>query len=401
MKETVHWPQEFSAGGIRSGLYKDRKNKKDTALFFSHVPAQGTAVFTKNSVKAASVLLSHKRLALRKPVQAILMNSGCANACTGHRGMRDAKQCSLWAAEKLGISPESVLLASTGVIGTFLPLNLLKTGIKKLAGQIHEGNPVEAAQAIMTTDTIYKIASLKITLRGKRVTFWGCAKGAGMIHPKMATMLAVILTDADAAAPFMKKCLADAAEETFNKVSVDGETSTNDTVFLLANGAAGNSRIANTGSAGSREFSMAVMEICRRLSRMVAADGEGASKLIRIFVDGARTTADADRFAEAVAVSPLVKTAVGGADANWGRIMGALGKTQIHFDPSRVEIRLGGLAVCRNGVEIPFKPRSIKSILAQKQVTIQIDLHQGKSWSHYQTCDFTGKYVDINAGYRS
>jgi glutamate N-acetyltransferase/amino-acid N-acetyltransferase len=199
----------------------------------------------------------------------------------------------------------------------------------------------------------------------------------------------------------MKKCLADAAEETFNKVSVDGETSTNDTVFLLANGAAGNSRIANTGSAGSREFSMAVMEICRRLSRMVAADGEGASKLIRIFVDGARTTADADRFAEAVAVSPLVKTAVGGADANWGRIMGALGKTQIHFDPSRVEIRLGGLAVCRNGVEIPFKPRSIKSILAQKQVTIQIDLHQGKSWSHYQTCDFTGKYVDINAGYRS
>jgi len=407
MKDTMYWPQGYSAGGIRSGLYKDRKNKKDTALFFSHRPAQATAVFTKNTVKAAPVLISHKRLASHGVIRAVLMNSGCANACTGEKGRQDAEQCSRWAAQGLHISASSVLLASTGVIGTNLPMNLLKTGIKKLAAGVRNPHatgsqgPVEAAQAIMTTDTMHKIASLETVIGGSRVTFWGCAKGAGMIHPKMATMLSVILTDAEASAPFMKQCLARAAEQTFNKVSVDGETSTNDTVFLLANGTAGNARITSARSPGAQDFSRSILEICRRLARLVAVDGEGASKLIWIFVEGARSSEDADRFAEAVAVSPLVKTAVGGADANWGRIMGALGKTQIPFDPARVEIRLGDIPVCQRGVEIPFKTQAIKTVLARKQVTIQILMNQGKAWSHYQTCDFTGKYVDINAGYRS
>lgn len=407
MKDAFHWPEGFSAGGVRSGLYKERKNKKDTALFFSHVPARAAAVFTKGSVKAAPVLISRERLKARKPIRAVLMNSGCANACTGPRGKRDAEQCSRWAAEGLRISPQSVLLASTGVIGTNLPMNLLKTGVKKLARAVkdpdasnHRG-PIEAAQAIMTTDTIHKIASLEALIGGARATFWGCAKGAGMIHPKMATMLCVILTDADASAPFMKECLAEAAEQTFNKVSVDGETSTNDTVFLLANGASGSGAVTSTRSPGGRDFSRAILEICRRLARMVAADGEGASKLISIFVEGARNQGEADRFAEAIAVSPLVKTAVGGADANWGRIMGAIGKTQIPLNPSKVEIRIGDVPVCRRGVEIRFNPRLIKAVLARKQVTIHVLLNQGKAWSQYQTCDFTGKYIDINADYRS
>jgi glutamate N-acetyltransferase/amino-acid N-acetyltransferase len=406
-QQSTHWPQGYSAGGIRSGLYKDRKSKKDTALFFSHVPAEASAVFTRNTVIAAPVILSQKRLKTRQPIRAVLMNSGCANACTGARGSRDAEQCARWAARGLKVSSQSILLASTGVIGTYLPMNLMKSGIRKLAAAVgdpaspHSKGPEDAAHAIMTTDTIPKIASLSAVIGGTRATFWGCAKGSGMIHPKMATMLSVILTDADAAAPFMKECLAEAAEQTFNRVSVDGETSTNDTVFLLANGAAGNARIMNVRSAGSRHFSRSILEICRRLAQMVAADGEGASKSIWIFVEGARNSTEATRFAEAVAVSPLVKTAVRGADANWGRIMGALGKTLIPFDPSRVEIRLGDLPVCRKGIEVPFKTSAIKSILARKHVTIRVLLNQGKAWSHYQTCDFTGKYVDINAGYRS
>lgn len=360
-----------------------------------------------NTVKAAPVLLSRERLNAHHPIRAVLMNSGCANACTGSRGLHDAEQCARWAAHGLGIKTNSILLASTGVIGTFLPLILMRKGIRKLTSLVRHAQegategPWEAAGAIMTTDTQRKVASVQSIIGGARGTFWGCAKGSGMIHPKMATMLSVILTDANASAGFMKECLLESVEQTFNRVSVDGETSTNDTVFILANGTAGNDRITSAKSHGAMDFSRSILEICQRLSRSVAADGEGASKSIWIFIEGARTQQEAARFAEAVAVSPLVKTAVGGADANWGRIMGALGKTLIPFDPSRVEIRLGDVPVCRKGIEVAFSPKTIKNILAQKHVTIRVLMNQGKGWSHYQTCDFTGKYVDINAGYRS
>lgn len=401
----MHWPLGWRAGALRAGLYPQKKNKKDLALFYSEVPARAAGVFTRSTVKAAPVLLSRMRLEAGA-AKAVLLNSGCANACTGSRGLKDAGRCAGLAARSLGIPPRSVLLASTGVIGTFLPMKLLERAIPALGASLRgfgagAKDGLEAARAIMTTDTRPKTASLQATVGGVRAAFWGCAKGAGMIHPRMATMLAVVLTDAAVAPRFLQGCLARAVEETFNRVSVDGETSTNDTVFLLANGAAGGPTIRNPQSPGAREFSRGVLEVCRRLSRQIAEDGEGASKSIWIFVEGARTKKEATRLAEAVAVSPLVKTAVYGADANWGRIMGAMGKTEIPFNPSRVEVRFGDYAVCRNGMEVPFDAKSAKKILNRPRVTLRIRLNQGKAWSHYQTCDFTGKYVDINAGYRS
>ncbi len=402
----MRWPRGFSADGLRSGLYKN-KTKRDIALFFSKLPAQAAGVFTKSSVKAAPVILSQKRLKKGENVRAILMNSGCANACTGSRGLRDAEQCARWAAAGLGIPARPILAASTGVIGTYLPMKLMKRGVQKLASLVRKplradpAGPFHAAQAIMTTDTYPKVASLQITVKGRTVTLWGCAKGSGMIHPKMATMLSTILTDASVTAPYLKRCLAAAVEQTFNRTSVDGETSTNDTVFILANAAATHPRISREQNPGGKELSRAVLEICQRLSRMIAADGEGASKSIWIFVEKAKTQDEAARLAESVATSPLVKTAVGGADANWGRIMGALGKTFIPFDPARVEIQMGDVTVCRNGVEVPFDLRAVQSVLKRNRVSIRILMNRGEAWSHYQTCDFTGRYVDINTGYRS
>jgi glutamate N-acetyltransferase / amino-acid N-acetyltransferase len=406
------WPLGFSATGTSAGLSK-KKGKKDMALFLSHVPANGGAVFTNNQVKAAPVVLSHDRLIkTRGHVRAVVVNSGSANAATGAAGMKDAVVSTGWAAEWLGLSRDEVWVASTGVIGTRIDLTKYKRGLKQLVDRV-KGNQVSggdlAAEAIMTTDTVPKKADLTFTVGGVPVRIWGCVKGAGMIHPDMrgprgqlhATMLGFILTDAAVRPRIIQRALEWVADKTFNCVSVDGDTSTNDFICVIANGASGAKEIVSTEERAYFMFRSALHEICERLTSQIAMDGEGASKMVQIFVESARTETAARQMAAVVASSPLVKTACHGADPNWGRILAAMGRSGVKFDPSKVRIWLGDILVCKNGIEQPFNEAETIAYLKRRRITIRIDLGLGTQWSHYKTCDFTGQYVGINAGYRT
>lgn len=406
------WPLGFSATGLAAGLSK-KKGKKDMALFYSHVPANGGAVFTNNQVKAAPIVLSHDRLIkTRGHVRAIIVNSGSANAATGAAGMKDSIASTGWASAGLGIPKDETWVASTGVIGTRINLPKYRKGlalmVKKLkAGPVLEGDL--AAEAIMTTDTVAKKAGLIFNVGDTPVRIWGCAKGAGMIHPDMrgprgqlhATMLVFIMTDAAIRPAIIQRALEWVADKTFNCVSVDGDTSTNDFVSVMANGASGAQEIKTTEEGAYFKFRAALHEICESLTSKIAMDGEGASKMVEIFVESARTETSARQMAAVVASSPLVKTACHGADPNWGRVLAAMGRSGIKFEPNRVRIWLGDMLVCKGGVEQPFsEPEAIK-YLRNKKIRIRIDLGLGQKWSHYKTCDFTGQYVGINAGYRT
>jgi glutamate N-acetyltransferase / amino-acid N-acetyltransferase len=397
--ERAALPAGFSVYGIRCGL-SSRPGKKDLALFVSDRPASAGAVFTQNQVKAAPVLLSQAHLRSSKAVRAVLINSGCANACTGGRGLRDAQWSARLAAAGLGVRPRQVLVASTGVIGRYLLRRPLQRGVDavvRLARQGGAGSVKAALEAIMTTDTRPKAAAARFAWRGRAFTVWGCAKGAGMIHPRMATMLSVLLTDIGLPRPDVQSALAGAAQRTFNRLSVDGDTSTNDTVFLLANGASG--IFSAPARALRRRFRAAVQEVCLSLSRQIAADGEGATRTAWIFVQGARTEAAAERMAEVVATSALVKTALHGADPNWGRIMAALGRSGVPFDPGRVDIRIGSVLVCRRGQAVDHSERAAHKALQRPSVPIIIDLRQGSGQAYYLTCDYSKEYISINADY--
>lgn len=407
-----HWPIGFSATGLSAGL-SAKKNKKDMALFVSHVPSHGAAVFTNNIVKAAPVVLTQERLLhTRGRVRAIVVNSGSANAATGKRGYKDAVSCTSWVAQGLGVPKEEVWVASTGVIGTTINLPKYKIGVQRMIRALVKPNLNEghlAAQAIMTTDTVVKIAETRIHIDGVPVRLWGCIKGAGMIHPDLrgprgelhATMLGFILTDAAAKTPVIQHALEWVTDKTFNCVSVDGDTSTNDFVAVIANGASGAPEITATKGAHYKTFRSALHEICDKLTNSIAQDGEGASKLVQIFVEGARSEGAARQMASVVASSPLVKTACHGADPNWGRILAAMGRSGVKFDPSRVRIWLGDTLVCEHGTEVPFPEKETIAYLRHKRIIIRINLGLGKKWSRYRTCDFTGQYVGINAGYRT
>lgn len=406
------WPLGFSATGLAAGLSK-KKGKKDMALFLSHVPANGGAVFTNNQVKAAPVVLSHDRLIkTRGHVRAVIVNSGSANAATGIPGMRDAILSTGWVAEGLNVSRDEVWVGSTGVIGTRIDLAKYKIGAKRLLARVKDGSVPEgdlAAEAIMTTDTVPKKAELTFLIDGVPVRIWGCVKGAGMIHPDMrgprgqlhATMLGFILTDAAIRPAMIQRALEWVADKTFNCVSVDGDTSTNDFVCVIANGASGAKEITSTEARGYVAFRSALHEICERLTTQMAMDGEGASKMVQIFVESARTETAARQMAAVIASSPLVKTAFHGADPNWGRILAAMGRSGVKFEPSRVRIWLGDMLVCKRGVEVPFSEKDAITYLKHKRLVVRVDLGIGSKWSHYKTCDFTGQYVGINAGYRT
>ncbi len=402
----------YSATGLAAGLSR-KKNKKDMALFFSHLPAHGGAVFTNNSVKAAPLIITEERLVrTRGRVRAVVVNSGTANAATGAPGLRDAELTARWAAEGLNVPSDEVWLASTGVIGPRLPLPRYHRGLTKMirnikTGELNEGHV--AAEAILTTDTIVKIADLTFDLGGVPVRIWGCCKGAGMIHPDMrgprgqlhASMLAFVLTDASAKTTVLQRALEWVADKTFNCVSVDGDTSTNDFVAVLANGASGALEITHTRGPHYKTFRSALHEICERLTTQIAMDGEGASKLVQIVVDGARTETSARQMASVVSSSPLVKTACHGADPNWGRILAAMGRSPVKFEPSKVRIWFGEILVCQGGREAPFSEAEAIRYLKNKRIVIRIHLGLGHQWSRYKTCDFTGRYVGINAGYRT
>jgi len=398
-------PKGFLVNGVKCGIYKNR-DKNDIAIFYSHFPCECAGMFTANLVKAAPVTVSMNNLRKSKgKARAIIANSGNANCSTGKRGIGDAVfECGL-VAEGLGVRPEEVLVASTGVIGQYLPMVNVIKGIDGLAMKMHseKSDELAAARAIMTTDTKPKIVSRKILINGKAVTIWGTAKGSGMIHPNLvphATMFGFILTDASVEKSALNSVLKDAVENSFNRVTVDGDTSTNDTVLLLANALAENRKITK-GSKEYLKFSCAVEDVCIELAKMMAADGEGATKLVEINVKNAANAQAAKKIAETVATSPLVKTAMFGNDANWGRIIAAAGRSGVKFNPDKTDVFIGNILVFKNGMPANFSEAKAKQTLKQKKVTVTLDLKQGKCATTYYTCDLSFDYVKINASYRS
>jgi glutamate N-acetyltransferase / amino-acid N-acetyltransferase len=385
---SVTLPKGFVAGTTRAGL---KKAGEDLAVIVSERPAVAAAVFTTNLVQAAPVLVSKEHLRYRTH-RAIVVNSGGANACTGEAGLNDARRTAALVADKLGCKPEEVLVASTGVIGQRLKMELLESGLDTLLANLSREAGNRVAEAIMTTDTRPKRANRRLKLGGKTVTIAGVAKGAGMIHPNMATLLSFVTTDAAISKAALLAALKQAVRQTFNRLSVDGDTSTNDTLAILANGAAENEPIKQASGADFETFTRALAEVCRDLTIQVARDGEGARKLITLHVKHAPSESAAEKIAATINTSPLVKTALAGADANWGRILAAAGRSGVKFDVSKVEIKLGGLN---------FSEERALEILKRDEVTLTVDLHQGEAQVTAWTCDLTEDYIHINADYRS
>ncbi len=388
----------FLAAGVAAGIKKNQA--KDLALIYSETPAAAAGVFTANRVKAAPVLVSAERVKSGS-ARAILANSGCANACTGKRGLTDAGQLSRSVASLLKINPAAVLLASTGVIGKPLPMDVMEKGIPHLVSSLSPDGLGDAARAIMTTDTIAKAVLTRGKVNGKEITVAGMAKGAGMISPRMATLLVFVLTDAAISAAALRKALRQGVEGSFNRVTVDGDMSTNDTLLALAGGKAGNREITPLSS-GFRDFSLLLNDLLFTLARKVAGDGEGATKLVTIMVERARTSAEAEKVARAVANSPLVKTAFFGQDANWGRILCAAGYSGADIDPGKVDIHFDGVNIVRGGLGTgPEREDLATSVMKKPEYTVRIDLHRGAKSTFLLTTDFSIEYVKINASYRS
>jgi glutamate N-acetyltransferase/amino-acid N-acetyltransferase len=388
----------FLAAGVHCGV---KKAKKDLALIVSDVPAATAATFTTNRVVAAPITVTREHLAQTRAMRAIVVNSGNANACTGDRGLADAQLMASATGQALGIDPREVLVSSTGVIGQYMPIEKICAGIHAAAGIIAPDGGQDAAEAIRTTDTFTKEIAVRTTVAGHPVVIGGMAKGSGMIAPNMATMLAFVTTDAAVAQDLLDQTLLDAVERSFNRISVDGETSTNDMVALLANGRAGNPMLRSREDEGFDAFRQALEHVLVRLSKMIVVDGEGATKFVEITVKGAADENAALRAARAVAGSALVKTALNGEDANWGRILAALGYSGVEFDPAAVEIHFGDLPVLRPNYQIDFSEERAKDILSRREITITIGLHQGSASASFWTCDLSKEYVAINANYRT
>jgi glutamate N-acetyltransferase/amino-acid N-acetyltransferase len=393
-------PRGFRYSAAASGLKKT--GGLDLAMISAEQPVPAAAVFTTNLVQAAPVRLS--RLHLRRSrgrVRAVVVNSGNANCATGSAGAAAARATARRAAQELGCRPEEVLVCSTGVIGVPMGAGKILAALPALAarGRGDAGSFRKVARAIMTTDTRPKWASASARVGSRRVHIAGCAKGAGMIHPRMATMLAFLVTDAEIRPALLRAALREAGARTFNSISIDGDTSTNDTVALLASGASG-ARV-RTG-AEYRRFVAGVEKVCRALALEIVADGEGARRVIEIAVRGSRRQRDAERVAATIATSPLVKTALAGADPNWGRILAAAGRAGVRFDPERVTIRMAGIKVYARGRALPFDERRAHRLLLAPNIMLELDLGQrGGAEVRYWTCDLTAEYVRINASYRT
>jgi glutamate N-acetyltransferase / amino-acid N-acetyltransferase len=393
-------PAGFSGAAVSAGI-KKVQGALDLALIFSEAAGTSAAgVFTTNRVAAEPVEVSRQNLkSSRGRARAVVVNSGNANACTGAAGRKAARETTRAAAKLLGLRPEQVLVASTGVIGVPLKVERITSQLPALKARLSAPNADDVARAIMTTDTFPKSCALRSVIAGKTVHLAGIAKGAGMIHPRMATMLSFLTTDADVSPPALAKFLRAAVAVSFNSISVDGDTSTNDTVLILANGASG-ARVGWSTKDGEH-FLAGLAKLCQTLAQMIARDGEGAHKLVTVDVAGAHTRADAERIARAIANSPLVKTALAGSDPNWGRILCAAGYSGANFDPAKVDIRVNGFFLCRRGLDAAFDEAAAKRQLDRKELTLRLDLHQGKGSARMWTCDLTHDYITINASYRT
>ncbi|HXG37912.1 MAG TPA: bifunctional glutamate N-acetyltransferase/amino-acid acetyltransferase ArgJ [Bacteroidota bacterium] len=390
-------PRGFLAGGLYCGI---RKVKKDIAIIRSEVPATVAGVFTLNRTQAAPILVCKSQLKKSPYCSAVVVNSGNANACTGERGLNDAWTMVKTTAAVLGVPEDQVMVSSTGVIGQYMPMEKVVAGIQQLAGQLSRNGNTDAAEAIMTTDTFLKQVAVKFTLGSAVVTIGGMAKGSGMIAPNMATMLAFLTTDIAIDQPLLHKALVSANSRSFNRITVDGDMSTNDMVLIMANGLAKNEPFTEN-SEEYQLFSSALEYVMIKLAKMIARDGEGATKLIEIVVKGALSEEEAAQAARAVANSNLVKTAIHGADANWGRILAAVGYSGIDFNPDHVEISFNDLPVLKRNYEIVLDEEKAKQILSQENIVVTINLNQGQQSARFWTCDLTKEYVHINASYRS
>ena len=389
-------PKGFKASGIASGL---KKHGEDLALIISDREAHCTALFTTNVVKAAPVLVSQAHLKrAQNKIRAIIANSGGANACTGKKGMEVADATTKLTAKALGIKANEVLVASTGVIGKLLDLERIKWGLPHVVSSLSPWGMPSAARAIMTTDVIPKVYALKSVVNGREVVITGIAKGAGMVNPSLATMLSFIVTDASINPKMLDRAVRECVEKTFNSLTIEGDTSTNDMIAVLANGGSGQKIISGEG-AEFNHFANGLLRVCERLAKSIAHDGEGATKFVEIMVKQARTHEEAKQIAKAVANSPLVKTAIYGSDPNWGRIISAAGRAGVPFDPDLVDLFINSECVMRQGAAAHFNLAKVREEFKQRHLLISLHLHQGRQGATVWTCDLSHEYVTINSSY--
>ena len=392
----VTTPTGYRAAGISAGI--KASNALDLALIVSDRPATAAAVFTVNRAQAAPVLVSKDHLSsTRGRARAIIVNSGCANACTGSAGLDVAREMASATADAIGCSTEEVLVASTGVIGVSLDIGKVRRGIPGAIGKLGHDQGSAAARAIMTTDPFPKEAAVRLSIGGHEAVIGGMAKGSGMIEPMMATMLAFVTTDAAVPGPLLDRALREVVDDTFNAITVDGECSTNDTVMLLANGA---SR-ATVDEASYGLFVQGLRAVCLRLALEIVRGGEGATKLVTVTVTGAASNSDARRAAKAIANSPLVKTAIHGGDPNWGRLIAVAGRAGVAFELSRAAVMIGGIVLFKDGQPHDEAAERAATYLKHREIAITVDLGAGSASSIVWTCDLSAEYVRINAEYRT
>ena len=391
------FPIGFSGSAVHTGI-KQLSTKEDVALILSEKPAVGVGVYTQNLVCAAPVEFD-RQLTPSETIQAVVINSGVANACTGEQGLKDCEEMARLAAEACGLDEKQTLVLSTGVIGVHLPMDKIAHGISLNAAQLKSDEEAleRTARGMMTTDTVTKIRGREFELDGVKINVTGVAKGAAMIGPNMATMLAVVMTDANVTARDAHQALKDAVSETFNCISVDGHTSTNDTVLLLANGAAGGPVLSGRSL---DVFRATVFEVCEDLAQSIPADGEGATHLVTVEVHGCRTRAEAVKIAKTIADSPLVKTAIAGADPNWGRIVSAAGYAGVPFNPHNVSLHINALLVYERGAPVKFDEKAVsQSMASDKEICLLLILDEGSAAARFWTTDLTAEYVRLNADY--
>lgn len=389
-------PKGFQASGVRCGI---KTQGSDIALVYSQVPSVSAALFTTNKVKAAPVLVSMEHAA-RGTVRAVVANAGNANCCTGQRGLDDARTMVSKTADALGLDASDVLVCSTGVIGHFLPMEFVNAGIADTVASLSAEGGRQAAEAIMTTDTRPKMTARERVIGGKSVRIGAIAKGVGMIMPNVATMFCFITTDAAIERSLLQESLILAVEGSFNSLTVDGDTSTNDSVIAIANGLAGNPIIDSEGSE-LEAFQQMLDEVCEELAREMARDGEGATKLVEVVVNGAPSYSEAKAMAMTIANSPLVKTAIFGEDPNWGRVLGAAGRSGAPLEQEKVDLYFGAVQIVSEGAPVDIDPEEARKPMLENELVITLDLHLGESAARVFTCDFSYDYVKINAEYHT
>ena len=401
MKKSAGWvttPQGFITAAVKAGIKVS--GNLDVTIIKSTVPAATGAVFTQNKVCAAPVLVC-REVAARPYAQAVAVNAGCANASTGKRGLEDAYAMQQAAAEAVQVKAEQVYVCSTGVIGQFMPMENLTRGLKEVGSRLSRENGEECAKAIQTTDTFLKHVAYTTEIDGKEVTVAGIAKGAGMIHPNMATMLTFITSDAAIAPELLKPLVKEVADQSFNMVVVDGDTSTNDSMIVLANGLAGNQLITSKEQPGYKLFSQALLQVAQDLAIMIAHDGEGSTKFLEVNVVGAASFADAKLAAMAIAKSPLVKTAFFGEDPNWGRIACAAGYSGADLDPDKLNLDIGTTRLVENGLNKNVDLKTLEPTMKEHDISMTVDLGVGQAKATVWTCDFSYEYVKINGEYHT